>query len=231
MKRIAYWSFCLGAVLLLSVFTLTTVGCGSSSTQIRFVHAGDNAGNADFLIDGKTVATNIPYANSTGYNKTSSGSRQIEVRATGSSTDLVNTNVTLASGSFSTAVLNNINFTQPTLSVYTDDRTAPPSGQAALRFIHAAAFGQNVDVYIISPGQGITGLSPTLPNIAYPSSAGPHNLTAGSYEVVVTFAGTQQILIDSGSASPITLNAGQIKTFVAIDNLGNAPFLILSDLN
>ena len=117
MKRIAYWSFCLGAVLLFSVFTLTTVGCGSSSTQIRFVHAGDNAGNADFLIDGKTVATNIPYANSTGYNKTSSGSRQIEVRATGSSTDLVNTNVTLASGSFSTAVLNNINFTQPTLSV------------------------------------------------------------------------------------------------------------------
>ena len=40
MKRIAYWSFCLGAVLLFSVFTLTTVGCGSSSTQIRFVHAG-----------------------------------------------------------------------------------------------------------------------------------------------------------------------------------------------
>jgi len=231
MKRIAYWSFCLSTVLLLAAFALTTTGCGSSSPQIRFVHAGDNDGNVDFLIDTKTVSTNIPYANSTGYNKTSSGSRTIEVRPTGSTTDLVNSDVTLGGGTFSTGVLNNINGTQPTLSVYTDDHKAPPSGQAALRFIHAATNAQNIDIYIITPGQGIVGLSPTISNVTFPSSAGPKDLTAGSYEVVITSAGTQNIIIDSGSASPIILTAGQIKTFIAIDNLGNAPFLILSDVN
>jgi hypothetical protein len=232
MKRLVYGSFLLGAVSLLAVFALTTTGCGSSSTQMRFVHAGDNAGNVDFLIDSKTVSTNIPYANSTGYNKTSSGSRTIEVRPTGSSSDIVNTDVTLAGGSFSTGVLlNTNNNSQPTLSVYTDDHSAPPSGQAALRFIHAAANAQNVDIYIISPGQGITGLSPTISNIAFNSSAGPQNLSAGSYEVVFTVAGTQQIIIDTGSTQPITLTAGQVKTFIAIDNLGNAPFLILSDVD
>jgi hypothetical protein len=230
MKRIAYWSFVLGTVSLLAAFALTTTGCGSSSTQIRFVHAGDNAGNVDFLIDTKTVSTNIPYANSTGYNKTSSGSRTIEVRPTGTSTDIVNSDVTLAGGSFSTGVLNNVNGS-PTLSVYTDDHSAPPSGQAALRFIHAASNAQNIDIYIISPGQGITGLSPTIGNVAFPSSPAAHNLAAGSYEIVATSAGTQNIIIDTGSSQPIILSAGQVKTFVAIDNLGNAPYLILSDVN
>jgi len=231
MKRIAYWLLWLAALLLLAGISLTLTGCGSSSTQIRFVHSGANAGNVDVLVDTKTVSTNLAYANSTSYMKISSGSRQIEVRPTGTTTDLINSDVTLAGGTFSTGVIDNASGSGYVLNVYTDDHTAPPSGKAALRFIHAAQNAQNIDIYVTTPGQGITGLSPTIGNVAYPSATAPQNLSPGSYEIVITQQGTQNIIIDTGEASPLTLTAGQIRTFVAIENLGNVPYLILSDVN
>lgn len=228
MKDIRIWSFSAVAALLVAGFALTTTGCGSGSTQIRFVHAGDGAGSVDILIDSKTVSTNLGYANNSNYFKVSSGSHTIEIRPTGTTSDLVNTKVTLASGSSSTGILQNL--TGAALAIFTDDDTAPKSGQANLRIIHSAEAPGNLDIYIISPGQGITGLSPTIPNVTYSSATKYQGLNAGSYEIVATYAGTQGIFADT-IASPLNLANGQIRTMVILDNLGNAPYLILSDKN
>lgn len=228
MKRVGIWWSGLSATLLLIGFAFTTIGCGSSSTQIRFVHAADGAGNVDVLIDTKSVSTNLPYSNSTSYIKASSGTRTIEVRPTGTTADLVKVTPTLAGGSSSTAIV--VNTPSITLSIFTDDNSNPPSGDAKLRIINAAQNAGPMDPYLISPGSGISGVSPSAPTIAFNSSTQKYlTPAAGSYEIVLTQAGTQNIIVDTGSSSPLSLGAGQVRTLVAIDNLGNTPFVFLSD--
>lgn len=229
MKRVGIWCSGLSAALLLMGLTFATTGCGSSSAQMRFVNAADGAGNVDILIDTKTVSTNLPYSNSTGYIKVSSGTRTIEVRPTGTTSDLIKITPTVAGGSSSTAVL--VNAPSITLSVFTDDNSNPPSGDAKLRIIHAAQNAGPLDPYLISPGSGISGVSPSAPSIAFNSSTQKYlTPAAGSYEVVLTQSGTQNIIVDTGTGSPLSLGAGQVRTLVAIDNLGNTPYLFLSDL-
>jgi len=230
MKRVRLWWSGLSAALLLMGFALITTGCGSSSAQIRFVHAADGAGNVDILIDTKTVSTNLPYSNSTAYIKVSSGTRTIEVRPTGTTSDLVKLTSTLAGGSSSTAIA--VNAPSTTLSIFTDDNSNPPSGDAKLRIINAAQNAGPLDPYLITPGSGISGVSPSAPSIAFNSSTQKYlTPAAGSYEVVLTQSGTQNIIIDTGPGSPLSLGAGQVRTLVGIDNLGNTPYVFLSDLH
>ena len=231
MKRFAICLFSLAAALLLVGFTLTTTGCGSGSTQIRFVHAADFQGNVDIVIDSKTVSTNVAYAASTSYMKVSSGSRTIEIRPTGTTSDLVNTKVTLAGGSNSTAVFELIGG-GASLVVYTDDNSAPPSGQIKLRAIHAAQFPGNLDFYVIAPGAGISGASPTIANVTYSSATSYLTKPAGSYQIIATPAGNQSFFfLDTGASTPLNLTSGQIRTIVALDPLNAPSFIMLSDLH
>lgn len=228
MKRVGLWWSGLSAALLLIGFSFVMTGCGSSSAQIRFVHAGDGAGNVDILVDTKSVSTNLSYSNSTGYIKVSSGTRTIEVRPTGTTADLVKVTPNVAGSSSLTAVI--VNAPAITLSVFTDDNSNPPSGDAKLRIINAAQNAGPLDPYLITPGSGISGVSPSAPSIAFNSSTQKYlTPAAGSYEVVLTQSGTQNVIVDTGVSSPLSLGAGQVRTLVAIDNLGNTPFLFLSD--
>lgn len=222
--------FGLGTVLL-------TGGCSSSSAHFRYVQGSPGAPtNVDVEINSKTVLTNIGYGQSASYQSTSSGSHQVQIFETGTTTNPVfSGSVTFNSG-YTTLITENF-FSQIALAPYTDDNSVPTSGNIRLRLINAAPSAGTVDVYVVTPpGNGITGISPNISALAYQQASGDVgksylSIAAGSYDVVFTQTGTQNIISQLSNQS---FTAGQVRTLVMLDaSSGGAPFddLVLDDLN
>lgn len=215
----------------LTALTLFTNGCGDDPKAfLRVVHASPDAPNVDVLVDGKTVLTDVAYGTGSEYLKVKAGSRKIEVRATGTSDDVINVTVTLDKNNYYTAMATNF-LANISPVLLTDDHTAPPSGQVKARLVHAAPSAPSVDIYVVAPGTDITDLSPTVNNVAFGTATSYLTVPAGSYQVLITPTGTKDIAIDTGS---IPLSDGQIRTGIALDaSGGGAPFsaLLLKDLN
>lgn len=210
--------------------TIFTAGCGDSGhAQLRVVHASPDAPNVDVLVDGKTVLTNVAYETASNYLTVGAGSRKIEVRATGTSQDVISATVSLSRNKYYT-VLAVDKLANITPLVLTDDNTPPASGQIKLRLVHASPTAGPVDIYVEAPGAGVTG-SPTLTNVPFKAASSYLAVPAGSYEAYVTPTGTKTVALDSGSLS---LSAGQIRTAVALDAPGGGTPLtaiVLKDLN
>ena len=90
------------AVLLLAVATLGILetNCGTDHSQVRFVQASPDANPQDVAADGKTVATALAFGSvspASDYVVLSAGTRRIETRDTGTTTDLINSTIALAS--------------------------------------------------------------------------------------------------------------------------------------
>ncbi len=223
-------------ILLLGA-TMLTVSCLTEHARVRLMDASPNTPNLDVLVDGKMVVTNGTYESATSYLKFSSGSRHFEVRATGTTTDLIDTKATLAAHKdYTFLAVNSLPITPAVLTplALTDDNSAPASGQVKVRLIQASPTAGSVDVYLITPPGPLTG-SPTVTNLAYQAATSYQSVAAGSYEVFVTPTGaTTPVLFDSG---PLTLTAGQIRTGVTLDDPGGGTitppgvFVVLADLN
>jgi len=231
MPRVSRLISLFGMSLLTLALTAFTVGCGQEHARVRIVHASPDSGNVDVLFDGKVSLTNVPYATASDYLTVSAGTRRIEVRPTGSSNDVINSNVSFSSHSDSTVLAEGLAASIAAV-VLTDDNSDPASGKAKVRVVHAAPSAGTVDVYIVAPGTDITTVSPTLPSVAYQAAAAYLSVDPGTYEVVVTPAGNNTtIAIDVPN---FTITAGQIRSAVALDAPGGgAPFqlLVLSDKN
>ena len=212
--------------------TLFTAGCGDDAhrSRLRVVHASPDAPNVDVLVDGKTVVTNAPYETASAYLTVGSGTRHVEVRATGGTSDVIDAKPSFTPNAFYTILaVNTLANIEPL--VLTDDNAAPPTGQIKLRLVHAAPSAGPVDIYVEAPGTDITTVSPTLTNVPFKGVSDYLTVAAGSYEVFITPTGSKTVAIDSGA---LTLAAGQIRTAVALDKLnGGTPLtaIVLSDLN
>ncbi|MBI3474644.1 MAG: DUF4397 domain-containing protein [Acidobacteria bacterium] len=210
---------------------LFTTGCGDDHrSRLRVVHASPDAPNVDVLVDGKAVVTNAAYETASAYLTVGSGTRHVEVRATGGTTDVIDAKpVFSANGDYTLLAVNTLANIEPLL--LTDNNTAPAAGQVKLRLVHAAPSAGPVDIYVEAPGTDITTVTPTLTNVPFKGVSDYLSVAAGSYEVFITPTGSKTIAIDSGA---LTLTAGQIRTAVALDKQnGGTPLtaIVLSDLN
>lgn len=225
------------AMLLLAGLIIGLPSCGAAGSRIRFVVA-DNTyqGNVDILIDTRIVNTNVAYGTGTTYQGVSSGTRLLEVRPTGntnSGADYVNANITVQGSSDTTIILD---FSGGSVATPFTDNNTEPQNTIEIRPIHAASFFGPLDIYIIPQNTGIAGVSPQCAGVAFNSTCktgangGAYfNLKSGSWEVVYTFSGTQDIIFDTGTSIP-SLTAGEIRTVVAIDAInGSAGYVTLTD--
>jgi hypothetical protein len=219
------------AVALLALVAPWSTGCGSSSTQIRFVHVlPTGIGNIDILVDDRVVVTNLQYGSTNGvkYKGISSGTHTVEVRPTGNTSngsDVVNTQIKLQGGKDYTGV---VDFTtNSNLDIFTDNNTTPTNGNTNLRVIHVDGALNGVDVYAIPPGTGISGVSPQIANVPFDGVSAYTPLSAATYELIVTQTGTKNIEIDATNVP--AFNNQQIKTMILYDTSPN--YLLLADLN
>ena len=201
-----------------------------TTAQLRVVHASPDAPNVDVLVDNAAVLTNVAYKAASSYLEVPSGSRNLKVRATGTSTVVIDQNGTLAQNSFYT-VLATGRVASIAPVVLTDDQTSPASGSVRLRLVHASPTAGNVDIYVTAPTADIATATPTLTNVAFRAASNYLEVPAGTYRVRITPAGTKTVAID---ANNVALVAGQVRTAVAVDAAGGgAPLgaILLADKN
>jgi hypothetical protein len=224
----------LGVVLIALGSFLLAAGCGrGGGSRFRFVQAatGSPQTTVDVDVDNNKVLTAVAYGSAATYQNISSGSRTFDLFLTGTTTNpFFNGSVPINKGD--NTVVSTGTFSQMGMHVFSDDNVAPTSGSIKLKFIHVAPSAGNIDIYVITPGTGIGGLSPQLSNLSYTNAAGPMTPSAGNYEVVMTQTGTQNPV--PGLDVSYTWTAGQVRTIMILDNTaGGAPYqqLVLADAN
>jgi hypothetical protein len=196
---------------------------------VRVVHASPDAPNVDVAVDGSIALANVPFPVFSGYLEVPSGTRNVQVRPTGSQTAVIEADLALATGTaytvFATGLVADISAV-----VAVDDLVAPTAGNVKVRVVHGAPSAPNVDVYATAPGADINTATPVLTNVPFRGVSDYLTVPAGQYQFRVTPTGTKTVAIDL----TVTLNTNSIRTVVARDNVGGGtPFalFLLPDLN
>ena len=227
-------SFRIGIALLASV---ALIGCDddepnapAATAQLRVVHASPDAPNVDVLVDGQVALSNVPYKASSSYVAVPAGSRNLRVRASGTSTVVIDADAPITAGeAYTVLATGTVAGIQPL--VLEDDLTLPGAGNVRVRLVHAAPAAGNVDIYVTAPGADLAAATPTLSGVAFRGFSPYLEVAAGTYRVRVTPAGTKTVAIDVNN---LTLTAGQVRTAVAVDAPGGgAPLgaILLADRN
>jgi len=219
------------AAVLAFACILTTAGCGGGSgdhAQFRVMQASPNESNLDVLVDSKTLSSNLSFSQTTGYLKLDPGSRHVQLEVSGTTTPIIDQTLTLNGGSATTYLAANY-ASSITGVMYTDDNTAPASGQFRIRIINASPGIGNADVYVVPVGTDLSTVTANFSSLAFQAASSYLSLNAGTYEVFFTGPGTKFAYIDSGS---LTLSAGQVRTVVGLDGQnGGFTSVTLSDVN
>ncbi|MEI6312870.1 MAG: DUF4397 domain-containing protein [Bacteroidota bacterium] len=179
--------------------------------NILVTHASPNAPGVDLLVDTKVVNTAaLNFPNNTGYLAVESGTRNIKVNASGTSTTVINADLTFEKDkNYSIFAVDSLS--KISAIVLTDDLTAPASGKAHVRFVHLSPNAPAVDVAVASSGAVVFG------NKSFKEYTAFTPLDAGSYNLDVRVAGTTTVAL---TLPTITLEAGKIYTVYAKGFIG-----------
>lgn len=176
--------------------------------NVRVIHTSYDAPNVDILVDGATPAAiaNLAYGASSGYAALESGSRNIQVVQTGTTTPaVIDSTLTLAPNTdYTVFALDQLGMIFPGITV--DARTPDPT-QAKLRFVHASPDAPAVDIKL-NNGFGAAVFS----NDAFGTITDYTSVGAGSYTFAVTGAGSTDEVI---RFEPVSVTAGTVYTVVA----------------
>ena len=176
-------------------FMCAACGHGKSSaavstvTYVRLV-------NATQLSDVKLTAVdstnnpmstaNIPATGSSNYLSMTAGVVSVDVSSlSGTLAAPTVSSLSLSGGTYYTVVAYTHN-NQIMLAALTDNQTAPATGFSSLAVRNVGADAGNLDIYLVTPGGSITGLTPTITDVADLGSSLTKLITAGTYDVVIT---------------------------------------------
>lgn len=202
----------------------------NGEARVRVVHASPDGPDVDVLVDDAVVLDGVPYLTASDYLDVAAGARNLKVNAAGTSTTVIDADVNLTDGTDYTVIASGLVAAIEPI-VLQDDNTTPAAGTVRVRAIHGAPSAPAVDIYVTAAGASLAGQLPALTGVEFGDVADYIEAPAGDYQVRVTLAGTQTVVIDSGA---LTLASGQVRTAIAVDAPGGgAPFdlLLLEDLN
>ena len=173
-------------------------------SQVMAVHASPDAPGVDLLVDGAVAGTNLMYPSNTSYLGIASGTHNVKVNVTGTSTTVINADVSLTAGThYSVFACDSVS--KISALVLTDDLTTPAAGKAHVRFVHLSPNVPAVDV-------AVTGGPILFANEEFKGHSAFTPVTAGTYDLEVRVAGTSTVVLPLPG---ITLTAGKIYTVFA----------------
>jgi Domain of unknown function (DUF4397) len=196
------------AVLALGSAIAFTTACKkddpvADKANVLVVHASPNAPGVDLLVDNKKVNT-LAFPANTGYLSVDAGTRNVKVNAAGTSTSVINADLTLVKDkSYSVFAVDSL--AKISAVVFEDNLAAPAAGKAHVRFIHLSPNAPKVDV-------ALDGGAVVFDDVAFKEGVDFTPLAAGAYDLEVRVAGTQTVALN---LPPITLEAGKIYTVFA----------------
>jgi hypothetical protein len=159
----------------------------------------------DVLVDGQRAISNLAFKSATEYASLPAGTRDVRVTPAGQNqTAVISAQLPLQAGTDSTIVA-----VGPLAQIgalpLQDDNRAPAAGKAKVRFVHASPDAPAVDV-------AVTGGPVLFPNVAFRGVGGYSEVDAGTYNLEVRAAGTQNVAL---RVPNVTLQSGQIVTVFA----------------
>ena len=181
--------------------------------NVLVTHASPDAPGVDLLIDDtKQNSAALTYPNNTGYLQAESGTRNIKINVSGTSTTVINADLVLEKDeNYSVFAVDSVS--KISAIALLDDLTAPASGKAHVRFVHLSPNAPAVDVAVASSGAVVFG------DIVFKEATAFTPLDAGTYNLDVRVAGTSTVAL---VLPAITLQAGKIYTIFAKGFLGGS---------
>lgn len=182
-----------------------------TKAKVLVTHASPDAPGVDLLVDNTVAGTNLTFPNSTGYLEINSGTRNIKVNVTGTSTTALETNLNLgADKNYSVFAVNSVSTIESV--VLEDDLTSPASGKAHVRFLHLSPDAPAVDI-TLTDGTVVFG------DYIFKEASAFTPLNAATYNLQVRLAGTTTVVLDLPG---IVLSAGKIYTVFAKGLVGGS---------
>ena len=183
----------------------------AASANVIVTHASPDAPGVNLIVDNIVVnSAALTFPNNTGYIDVNAGTRNIKVNASGTSTTVIEADLTLEANKnysiFATDILSNIS-----PIVIEDDLSAPAAGKAHVRFIHLSPDAPAVDITL-------TDGTVVFSNASFQDFTSFTPLDAGSYDLQVRAAGTSTVVL---TLPTITVSDGMIYTVFAKGLLSN----------
>ena len=202
-------------ILALAAFSMAFVGCSADDDNIMsdmtapqstvmIVHASPDAPGVDILVDDARAVQGLEFTSNTGYVPVPAGERNVKVNASGTSTTVINADLTLDQNlTYTVFAIDSLNGISALVLV--DNLAAPADGKAHVRFVHLSPNAPAVDIALV-------GGPAVFPNVEFGEYIDFTPLDAATYNLEVRLAGTNTVVLPLGS---ISLMDGKIYTVYA----------------
>jgi hypothetical protein len=177
---------------------------GFGLARVKFVHASPDAPAVDIRVGWRKAAEDLAFPQDTRYLRLLPGWRDIKVNVANTRTTVIAARLKLRPRmNYSVFAVNTVANLEPL--VLTDDLTRPAAGKAHVRFIHLSPDAPAVDI-------AVQGGPVVFPNKSFKDYTPFTPLPAGTYDLEVRLAGTDQVVLPLPG---IMLEAGKIYTVFA----------------
>lgn len=200
------------ALVLMLGLVLVPVTFAQETAQVRVVHASPDAPSVDVYVDGNRVLSGVEFFTASDYLDLSPGEHRFQVTPAGEAADaaVIDTTATLEAGTAYTVAATGL-LEDISASINVDDLSAPADGQAKVKVYHFSPDAPAVDVKV-------QGGDTLISSLAFPDGSDYLEVPAGTYDLVVTPAGADDVVLDlSGTA----LAAGNIYSVFATNVLAS----------
>lgn len=193
-----------------------------SPSLIRFLNGIADYPSVDVYLgdtEGDPIFEDISFGQETAYSSLEAGAYSVNVTPhTVKDTFLLEKDLTLISGELSTLVASGLTLDEDTgvSGALINDTVRNEITEAHLTFVHASPSNEEVDIYILVPGQPITDTSPVISELDYLLSF-DYEKAPGKYEIMVMQSSNEATVLGPIS---ITLSAGDNLDLYLLDNNG-----------
>ena len=182
-----------------------------NQTHVRVAHLSPDAPNVDVYVNGKKTLSNVPFKTVSGYLTLPAGRYRFEVRPAGAASNskpVIDATAKLGKGKYYTVAATNF-LAHISPLVLQDDVSAPATGEAKIRVVHASPDAPAVDVAVKN--------GPVLiSNLVFGTASNTLSVPAKTYDLEVRVAGTETVALPLPG---VKLEAGKVYTVFAADRL------------
>jgi hypothetical protein len=211
--RLAWLSLAFLVVAAIAGCTLESGGYNTvSPPKIRFFNAGMDIGSVDVTIGSIPLTAGLNYEVATTYATAQTGTQQITINLSGTTTPLVQTTQSFSDGDRFSYILYG-RLTSPQVILMSDAEDLPGGGKTKIRLANAVTEQGPLDLYITDPNADLTNASPTISNVALGSTSAFIEVDSGSRELRVTPTGSKTVMWDTGQVNLADRNAYTIAAY------------------
>lgn len=139
----------LSTSLLLALLVLCVISCNkstpASTTNLRFINLSPNAGALDVYANSSLVVGNVGYGSASSYQSINAASTAVSFTQAGTTSMIGSGTVAFNANSYYSAIVYDSVATIKG-NLFQDDRTAPPTGKAFIRFFDYANVNSSIDI-------------------------------------------------------------------------------------